>query len=550
MDARFILLIPIALGAGVITAISPCVFPVLPILFAGGGSGSKRKPYAIIAGLVTSFATFTLVATWLLDKLGLPQDFLRNLSIGLLFLLAAILIFPQVGVIVERPLARLSRRKPGSDLGGGFLLGASLGLVFVPCGGPVIGAISANAARLHFGWETVVITVAYALGAAIPMLAIAALGQRVTTRIRGNALQLRRAFGVVMALAALAILFNGDQKLQTWFPNYTHALQGIERSSAADKELSKLQGRGKTRFTAQPGAAAVDLKNYGAAPDFSGISAWVNSKPLTLQSLRGKVVLVDFWTYSCINCLRTLPHLEAWDSRYRKDGLVIVGVHTPEFAFEHVVSNVRGAVHRLGVHYPVAVDDGYHTWDAYQNQYWPAEYLIDRQGHVREIHDGEGNYGGTEHSIRELLGMPGAQLASVKDTTPQHLMTPESYLGWERLARYGGSTIVPDRANAYHFPRALPLNELAYSGIWKVERQRIDALQNARLRLHFLAQNVYLVLGGAGRLQVLVDGKAVRTIPVSGISRLYTLLHYSQDREGQLELRFTPGISAYAFTFG
>ncbi|HTS72181.1 MAG TPA: cytochrome c biogenesis protein CcdA, partial [Gaiellaceae bacterium] len=295
MDARFILLIPIALGAGVITAISPCVFPVLPILFAGGVGGSRRKPYAIIAGLVTSFATFTLVATWLLDKLGLPQDFLRNLSIGLLFLLAAILIFPQFGVLVERPLARLSRRSPGGDLGGGFVLGASLGLVFVPCGGPVIGAISANAARLHFGWQTIVITVAYALGAAIPMLAVAVFGQRVTGRIRGHALQLRRAFGVVMALAALAILFNSDQKLQTWFPNYTHALQGIERSSTADKELAKLQGRGKARFTAQPTAAAADLKDYGNAPDFAGISAWLNSKPLTISSLRGKVVLVDFW---------------------------------------------------------------------------------------------------------------------------------------------------------------------------------------------------------------------------------------------------------------
>jgi cytochrome c biogenesis protein CcdA/thiol-disulfide isomerase/thioredoxin len=550
MDARFILLIPIALGAGVITAISPCVFPVLPILFAGGGSGSKRKPYAIIAGLVVSFATFTLVATWLLDKLGLPQDFLRNLSIGLLFLLAAILIFPQFGELVERPLARFSRRNPGSDLGGGFLLGLSLGLVFVPCGGPVIGAISANAARLHFGWETVVITFAYALGAAIPMLAIAALGQRVTGRIRGRALELRRAFGVVIAAAAFAILFNADQKLQTWFPNYTHALQGIERSGTADKELAKLQGRGKTRFTAQPTAAAADLKNYGAAPNFAGISAWLNSKPLTLSKLRGKVVLVDFWTYSCINCLRTLPHLEAWDARYRKDGLVIVGVHTPEFAFEHVVSNVRDAVHKLGVRYPVAIDDGYHTWDAYQNNAWPAEYLIDRTGHVREIRAGEGDYDGTEQKIRALLGMPGAQLASVKDKTPTHLTTPESYLGWERLDRYAGSTIVPDRAYGYRFPAALPLNDLAYSGIWKVERQRIDAVHAARLRLHFVAQNVYLVLGGTGRLQVLVDGKTVRTIAVSGISRLYTLLQYPQEREGKLELRFTPGISAYAFTFG
>ena len=550
MDARFILLIPIALGAGVVTAISPCVFPVLPILFAGGAGGSRRKPYAIIAGLVTSFATFTLVATWLLDKLGLPQDFLRNLSIGLLFLLAAILIFPQFGVLVERPLARLSRRSPGSDLGGGFVLGASLGLVFVPCGGPVIGTISANAARLHFGWETIVITVAYAVGAAIPMLGVAVFGQRVTGRIRGHALQLRRAFGVVIALAALAILFNSDQKLQTWFPNYTHALQGIERSKTAGDELAKVQGRGKPRFTAQPTAAAADLQNYGKAPDFAGISAWLNTKPLTLSSLRGKVVLVDFWTYSCINCLRTLPHLEAWDARYRKDGLVIVGVHTPEFAFEHVVSNVRDAVHKLGVHYPVAIDDDYGTWNAYQNNAWPAEYLIDRNGDVREIRAGEGDYDGTEQHIRALLGMVGAQLASVKDRTPTHATTPESYLGWERLDRYAGSTIVPDRADGYHFPAALPLNDLAYSGIWKVERQRIDAVHAARLRLHFVAQNVYLVLGGTGRVKVLVDGKTVRTVPISGISRLYTLLHYPQEREGQLELRFTPGISAYAFTFG
>ncbi|HTS73605.1 MAG TPA: thioredoxin family protein, partial [Gaiellaceae bacterium] len=302
--------------------------------------------------------------------------------------------------------------------------------------------------------------------------------------------------------------------------------------------------------TAQPTAAAADLKDYGNAPDFAGISAWLNSKPLTISSLRGKVVLVDFWTYSCINCLRTLPHLEAWDARYRKDGLVIVGVHTPEFAFEHVVSNVRSAVHRLGVHYPVAIDDGYHTWDAYQNDAWPAEYLIDRNGHVREIRAGEGDYDGTEQKIRALLGMPGAQLASVKDRTPTHLTTPESYLGWERLDRYAGSTIVPDRAYGYHFPAGLPLNDLAYSGIWKVERQRIDAVHAARLRLHFVAQNVYLVLGGTGRVKVLVDGKTVRTVPISGISRLYTLLHYPQEREGQLELRFTPGISAYAFTFG
>jgi cytochrome c biogenesis protein CcdA/thiol-disulfide isomerase/thioredoxin len=549
MDAGFILLIAIAFGAGIVTAISPCVFPVLPILFAGG-AGSRRRPYAIIAGLVASFATFTLIATWLLDKLGLPADFLRNLSIALLFLLAATLIFPQVAVLVERPLARFSRLAPGGDLGGGFLLGASLGLVFVPCAGPVLSAITANAARYSFGWKTVVIAVVYALGAAVPMLAVAIFGQRLTGRIRGSVPALRTALGVVMALAALAIVFNADTKLQTWFPNYTHALQGFERSGQAKKELAKVQHRGASPFAAQP-AEAAGLKNYGAAPDFNGISAWINSKPLTTRALRGKVVLVDFWTYSCINCLRTLPHLEAWDKRYRKDGLVIVGVHTPEFAFEHVVSNVRDAVHRLGVHYPVAIDDHYKTWDAYQNQYWPAEYLIDRNGDVREIHAGEGNYDGTERTIRSLLGMTGgSELASVKDRTPTHLTTPESYLGWERLDRYAGSTVLPGRDNAYHYPRTVPLNELAYSGIWRVERQRIVAVHNSRLVLHFVAQHVYLVLGGTGKLQVLVDGRPVRTITVSGVSRLYTLLSYARDREGLLELRFTPGLQAYAFTFG
>jgi thiol-disulfide isomerase/thioredoxin len=291
--------------------------------------------------------------------------------------------------------------------------------------------------------------------------------------------------------------------------------------------------------------------DYGSAPDFTGISTWLNSRPLTTASLRGKVVLVDFWTYSCINCLRTLPHLEAWDMRYRRAGLVIVGVHTPEFAFEHVVSNVRRAAHELGVRYPVAIDNGYRTWDAYQNDAWPAEYLIDRRGHVREVKKGEGDYDGTERTIRALLGeSANAQLASVKDRTPRHLTTPESYLGWERLERYSGSRLVLDREAQYRFPRTLPLNDLAYAGRWRVGAQRIVAGPGARLRLHFLAQNVYLVLGGRGHLQVLVGGRPVRTLRVSGLSRLYTLLRYPTLSEGALELRFTPGISAYAFTFG
>jgi cytochrome c biogenesis protein CcdA/thiol-disulfide isomerase/thioredoxin len=555
MDGHFILLLGIAVGAGIITAISPCVFPVLPILFAGGGSGGRRRPRAIIAGLLATFATFTLFATWILDQLHLPQDFLRNLSIGLLFLLAATLVVPQLGVLLERPLLLLSRRRPGGDLGGGFLLGASLGLVFVPCGGPVLAAITANAARVDFGWRTILVTVAYSLGAAVPMLAVAGLGQSATRRLRASAPRVRVALGVVMALAALAIVFNADQKLQTSFPDYTSFLQGrVERTSVARRELAKLHDRRTSRFTADKTGASsrlAGLKDYGPAPELTGISDWLNSRPLTISGLRGKVVLIDFWTYSCINCLRALPHLEAWDARYRKAGLVIVGVHTPEFAFEHVVSNVRTATRKLGVRYAVAIDNDYKTWDTYANDAWPAEYLIDRRGHVRELKKGEGDYDGTERTIQVLLGQPeGAKLASVTDRTPRHFATPESYLGWERLERYGGSKLSPGREALYRFPAALPPDALAYAGRWRVDRQRIVAGRRARLRLHFFAQNVYLVLGGQGRLDVLVDGKAVRTIRVGGLSRLYTLLRYRTEREGLLELRFSPGIAAYAFTFG
>ena len=540
------LLYAIAFLAGIVTAISPCVYPVLPIIFAGGASGGRRRPYAIIAGLVVTFVLSLLFVGWLLDRIGLSQDFLRKVSIGFLLLFAATLVIPPLARAIERPLLRFSRR-PSGDLGGGFLLGASLGLLFVPCGGPVLGFITTQTASLA-GGRRVGLAVAYALGAALPMLLLALGGQRAAGRIRGLSLQspaARAVLGGVMAVSALLIAFNVDKKLQTKIGDYTPWLQKAERSCYTRKQLGQ-----RCLTSAKPASSA--LKDYGPAPDFTGISTWINSKPLTVSELRGKVVLVDFWTYSCINCLRTLPHLKAWNAAYRKAGLRIVGVHTPEFAFEHVPSNVRKATRELGVRYAVAIDNNYKTWDAYQNGAWPTEYLVDRRGHIREIKEGEGNYDDTERTIRKLLGEPAkAQLASVADQTPQHAaMTPETYLGWERLERYSGSQLVPDRVVPYKFPRTVPPNTVAYDGLWKVERQRIVAADRARLRLGFLAQNVYLVLGGKGSLRVLVDGKPVRTIQVGGLSRLYTLLQYPKLREGELELRFAPGVTAYAFTFG
>src|ERR671932_201174 len=542
-----VLLLVIGFLAGVVTAISPCVLPVLPILLAGGASGGRRRPYAIIAGLVLSFTGFTLTAAWIIDKLGLPDDFLRNAALVLLFVVAATLLVPRLGELLERPFLPLTRRRPAGS-GGGFVLGLSLGLVFVPCAGPIFSYVAVRAGSEHLNSKAVLLIVAYSLGAAVPMLLVALGGREISSKLRGPLV--RPALGVVMALAGVAIVLNVDTKAQTALGGYTNTIQGwFERTDYVKRHLN---GGGPKLVSA---ATAAELADYGRAPDFAHVSDWLNTaggRPLSLASLRGKVVLVDFWTYSCINCLRTLPHLEAWDRAYRKDGLVIVGVHTPEFAFEHSLANVREATRRLGVRYPVALDNDYATWNAYSNEYWPAEYLLDRRGHLRNFHFGEGEYDRTERLIRTLLAMPGRSLptaAAIADRTPMALTTPESYLGYQRLDRYAGSGITRDRLAADRFPAKLPLDELAYSGSWLVGAERIMAGRGARLRLHFRAHDVYLVLGGSGTVRVRLDGRPVRTVRVTG-DRLFTLLSGTRLREGVLELRFSPGVQAYAFTFG
>jgi cytochrome c biogenesis protein CcdA/thiol-disulfide isomerase/thioredoxin len=539
-----LLLLAIGFVAGVVTALSPCVLPVLPIVLAGGATG--RRPLAIVAGIVVSFTVFTLFAAWLLDLLGLPEDVLRNLAIALLFLVALTLFVPQVGDWLARPLQFLTRRRDG-DLGGGFLLGASLGLVFVPCAGPVLAAVTVIAARRDVDLDSFLLPLSYAIGAAVPMLAIAVLGQRASRAFRAHAVLVRRVSGVLVAGAALAIAFGVDRNLQTALPGYTEELQKhFERSGAARRELRELTGGRDPRAT---GAGTAKLQDYGPAPDFHGIVRWLNSKPLTLGELRGRVVLVDFWTYSCINCLRTLPHVRAWDARYRDAGLTIVGVHSPEFAFERVPSNVRENVRKLGVRYPVALDNDFLTWQSWHNQYWPAKYLIDKRGHVRYYHFGEGEYGRTEEAIRTLLGAEAPGPTGLADESPHGLLTPETYLGYARLDRNAGDPIEQDKPHAYTFPRGISANELAYSGIWTVQEERAVAGLSAGLRLLYRARDVYLVLTGKGTVDVVVDGKPERKVRVRD-DRLYTLVHRPKLGDHLLELHFTPGVAAYAFTFG
>ncbi len=552
-----LILVPIAFAAGVITAFTPCILPVLPIVLAGGAGAGNRRPYAIAAGLITTFTAFLLAGAWLWGLLGISAKHQIQIGAALLLALALTLIVPKVGELVERPFRFATRRRAG-DLGGGFFLGASLGLVFIPCGGPVLATLTANAATDRVGGWIVAIAIAYAAGAALPLFAIAYGSRGLAARFRNHAQAVRIAGGVLMAAAAIVIYQGWAENLQTKVPGYAQWVQdAVEGNSASKGRLDRLGGKTKTVFAPRGDQLAsqlgkVPLKDYGRAPDVHDISAWINSRPLSLPDLRDKVVLVDFWTYSCINCLRTLPYLKAWDARYRSKGLVILGIHTPEFAFEHDLGNVRAAVKRLGIGYPVALDNDYGTWKAYSNNYWPADYLVDQAGRVRDVHFGEGDYAKTEQDIRLLLEAGNAgrlpQAGSDTDRTPLEIRTPESYLGYLRIGNYMGSPLRTDRKATYRFPASLTQDSYAYAGRWKVEGERIVAGDNARLRLNFTARTVHLVLTGKGFVTVKLNGKQERTVRIDG-DRLYTLVTQTSASDGLLELGFTPGVAAYAFTF-
>jgi len=545
---------------GLITGVSPCVIPVLPIIVAGGSTAtSPRRPVSIIAGLVLSFSFVVLIGGEFLSLLHLPQDLLRDIGLAALFLVAAGLLIPKLGELLEKPFARLGL-KHQSESRSGFLLGISLGFVFVPCAGPVLAAISSVAGSHRVGFTAVLVTLAYSLGAAIPLLGFALLAQRTTSGFRSwraHAPLIRKIAGGVLALTALAIALNLTNGLRN-VPGYTSALQNrIEGSASVTSALHALKGQTGKGFTSPP--VSGSLPNLGQAPNFTGITQWLNTpggRPLSLSGLRGKVVLIDFWTYSCINCLRSLPHVEAWAHTYAKDGLVVVGVHTPEFPFEYVVSNVTAAAAQLGVTYPIAIDDKYATWNAWGNNTWPSEFLIDQHGDVRAANPYEGNYAQTESDIRELLSTnPRVHLpppTEVANRTPTQDQTPETYLGYKRIdtAYYVGSPIDPNGSDLYILAPQVPENDLSWGGYWTEQAWSATAGADAEMELTFQANDVYLVLGGHGTVSVSLNGVHQKTIAVNGIPNLYTIVSAPHFESGTLALRFSPSVAAYDFTFG
>jgi cytochrome c biogenesis protein CcdA/thiol-disulfide isomerase/thioredoxin len=568
-------LLGIAFLGGFITGVSPCIVPVLPVVVAGGSTGSRRaRPFLIIAGLVLSFSIAELLGSTVLSALDLPQDFLYWLGIAVLLLLALGLLVPPIGYWTERPFSRLgASRHAGS--GGGFVLGLSLGLVFVPCAGPVLAAISVAAANHRVSASSLFVTLFYAAGAALPLLVFSVAAQRAATgwrKLRRHLPAVRRLAGGVLAVTTLAIAFGLFDPLQRAVPGYTSALENqVEGGSSIASQLQRLSGEHANSYAKNQAEAVnksarvtksavprtVALPDLGPAANFTGIVSWLNTpgdRPLTLAQLRGKVVLVDFWTYSCINCQRALPHVEAWYSDYKKDGFVVVGVHTPEVAFEHVLANVRSAVHSLGVGYPVAVDSNYATWDAYNNEYWPADYLIDPRGRVRVYQYGESGYSTMETDIRELLSANGgARLpprTDVANKTPTQAITQESYLGYNEEGFAAGESVVPDKAYDYHGPAAVPHNFFAFNGTWTDHSEEATAGTQAEITLSFTANDVYLVMGGKGKVNVSLDGRPISTLHVEGIPRLYTLFSGEELVTGELRVSVSPGVQAYDFTFG
>ncbi|MBA8810182.1 cytochrome c biogenesis protein CcdA/thiol-disulfide isomerase/thioredoxin [Promicromonospora sukumoe] len=531
------------------------------------------RPYIVIAGLVLSFSFFTLLGSLLLSVLGLPQDLLRWAGITLLVLLGIGMIVPRFEMILERPFQRIAafgaKRGAARQDRGAFVLGLGLGVLYVPCAGPVLAAITVAGATGNIGVETVALTVSFAVGAALPLLLFALAGRRIAERVQAfqrHTKAIRTGGGIVVILLAIALAFNAPAAIQRLLPDYTGALQQRIDSSETVREALDLGGlvTDENRELSNCSNGAPELEDCGTAPEIRGIDKWLNTpdgKALQLEAMRGEVVLVDFWTYSCINCQRSIPHINAWYDKYADvgKGFEVIGVHTPEFAFERETRNVIAGAKDLGVTYPIAQDNSYSTWTAYRNRYWPAQYLIDADGTVRHIRLGEGGYQDTENLIRELLAdanpgvdLPGA--TTVQDATPLDQITPETYFSIKRVINYSGEPQYAAGRKEFTLADDQKQDTFSLGGTWNVDFEGAEAVSDdAQVRLAYRSTDVFVVLGGEGTVQATVtaDGEEeTRSIDVSGNPRLYPILEGDGPTEGLVELDVPKGVQVFTMTFG
>lgn len=576
-----VVLLAFAFVSGLVTILAPCIWPLLPIILSSSvaGQGHKR-PLGITLGIMVSFAVFTLTISYLVMLFHFDPNILRIFAVVVIGFLGFTMIIPSLTQIVELLVSRLSSMwgntgsTQRSGFTGGFITGLSLGIVWSPCAGPILAAIATLAATGEVTFNLVLITLAYVTGVGIPLFIFAYGGQKIFTKTRfisANTGHIQRVFGVLMILTAIAIYTNYDKVLQAklldYFPQYGDVLTRFENNPAVKNQLDILKGK-----ESRPQNEDVSrLPKLSKAPEFVGISKWLNvENPLTMAELQGKVVLIDFWTYTCINCIRTLPHVTGWYEKYKEKGFVVVGVHTPEFEFEKSTKNVEDAIERHSITYPVAQDNNYKTWEAFENHYWPAKYLIDKDGYIRYYHFGEGKYEETEQAIQALLKETGStvskELLDMPDKTPQTRISLETYLGSERMEFLHPNGSTRNGTFTATLSKNIPLNFFSLGGTWTITDEHATSSKNAVLEHHFTASKVFLVMrppeNGTGTIKVYLDGKLVDVTNagkdvINGIvtidsDRLYHLIDLGNTAsEHILRLEFeTEGISAYAFTFG
>jgi cytochrome c biogenesis protein CcdA/thiol-disulfide isomerase/thioredoxin len=593
-----LLLMLFALIAGAGTAITPCVLPVLPALLSASALGGRRRPLGIVLGLAVTFTIAIVALAKLVEGVGLAKSGARDLAIVVLIAFGVVLLIPGLAQRMQAPLSRLARFGPktrGDGFWSGLGVGGALGFVCAPCAGPILAAVTSVSASSGPTVRVVLVALCYSAGLSAVMLLYGFGGRAVLTRVRrvARGYVVERGLGVVLVLTGVLMVFNVDVRFEealakdTSLPSFlidpTHSL---ETSNAVQNRLVAL--RPTSRFvkrqqaehdvaSADPAGVAIAgvktpaLGDLGRAPNFADTEDWFNTpgdRPLSLTALRGHVVLIDFWTYTCINCIRTLPFVEGLYQHYHRYGLDIVGVETPEFTFEQVASNVRQAIASDGITYPVVQDNRYGTWDAYQNEYWPAEYLIDATGEVRHTQFGEGNYKQDEAAVRELLYDAGAHHLPAPMTAhavipSTNIGTPETYLNPQREQ---GFTSFQTGLHDYHAPGNLPLDEWGLGGEWDVGAQSITPADGlATISGDVQARDVYLVMTSEGNVarrgRVLVDGD-----PIAAADRgtsvgpggyftvraqtVYNLVKLPADATFLVTVQLPPGIEAYDFTFG
>ena len=591
------LLVLIVFLGGVLTILSPCILPVLPFVFTRSDRSFVTNGLPMLAGMTLTFAGVATLAAvggaWAVRL----NEYGRLASLVLLAALAATLLSRRLADALARPFVALGNRLTQAPAGApaqtgiasSMLLGVATGLLWAPCAGPILGLVLTGAALSGPTAHTTLLLFAYAAGAATSLAVAILAGGKVLASLKkslGAGEWVRRGLGVAVLLAVLGIALGWDSSILTRLSEsgtnrWEHSL--LDRAGVVDRQRPEASSAAMASSAVT--AAQTALPVEGNLPSLDGATGWLNSPPLTAESLRGKVVLVDFWTYSCINCLRSLPYVKRWYDTYHAHGLVVIGVHAPEFAFERDPDNVRRAVADLSIDYPVAIDDSYAIWRGFNNQYWPAHYFVDASGRIRGHHFGEGGYAESEQLLRELLSQAGNENLPppivASDTAPlpaggveaaadlEQDLSGETYVGYRRAAGFASpGGLARDRRNSYGLPTSLRLNEWALGGTWNVDPEKavLDAAPG-RIEFRFSARDLHLVLGPdtarkSVRFRVTLDGAAPGSAHGADVDaqgygavreqRLYQLIRQSGTvGEHTFSIEFLdPGVQAYSFTFG